>query len=370
MSSQILLDSYFRRNASTQTGGDHRHAQIHDLLRTIDPDVAYTDSVTPAQGRVRGMFRAIRSLMPAVRPAGFWPFNKAAWIGYGFSGKIWESLEHSLRLHPGANCLVNDIQSRWAVPYFCRAHRLPWIATPHNLDVLWKGKDVILNQSFWKGMRFETDLLRMAAHVFTISHEEQFLLANLRIRVDCLPYYPPADQVTWLESIRAQRSGTGRENYVVFIANFLNESSAHGLRDCLARFLPPAAKRPRFVLVGWKSEPMANDLPGVEFAGGVSREKLAELFAGAKAMVVHQTYGGGALTRIPEALIAGMPVIANTFAARSAMTYQGVYTYDTPERLAELLNSNLPTPPVPPRPVEAERRFRTVVEEIISERSA
>jgi glycosyltransferase involved in cell wall biosynthesis len=370
MTTRLLCDSIFRRR-ETQTGGGNRHAQIYDLLARVDPELAYTDPVSAGKGRLKGMLHAVRRLMPAVRPIGFNPFSKRAWINYGYNGKIWECLEQSLRKHPDAKCLVNEIQMRWSVPYFCRAHRLPWVAMPQNFEVFWKGEDIFLNRSYWAGIRFESELLRMAAHVFTISHEEQFILANLKIRADCLPYYPPAEQVAWLDSIRREREATEREDFVVFIANFEGEASVHGLREFVAKFLPPVNSRPRLVLIGWRSEMLRLELGAdVGVLGGVSREKLFELFVRAKAMVVHQSYGGGALTRIPEALIAGLPVIANTFAARSAMTYDGVYTYASHERLSELLNSNLPVPSIPARPDKEEKHFCKVIENLLADSSA
>ena len=67
--------------------------------------------------------------------------------------------------------------------------------------------------------------------------------------------------------------------------------------------------------------------------------------------------GSGALTRIPELLLAGLPVICNPHAARSAQHYDGVEIFDTDEELVSLLNPRASIPSAPSRPVQAEERL-------------
>ena len=103
------------------------------------------------------------------------------------------------------------------------------------------------------------------------------------------------------------------------------------------------------------SRPLA-DYPGVTLHGRVSDDRLEELMATSKAAIVHQRAGAGTLTRITELLVAGVPVIANVHAARIAYHYEGVHLYEREEELASLISSDLPTPPVPPRPAADESR--------------
>jgi hypothetical protein len=67
--------------------------------------------------------------------------------------------------------------------------------------------------------------------------------------------------------------------------------------------------------------------------------------------------GAGAVTRIPEALLAGIPVIANRNAARDQPETPGVHVYEDAAEFAELVRARLPYPPPPPEPVAAQRRF-------------
>ncbi|MFW6047092.1 MAG: hypothetical protein ACOCP4_04850, partial [Candidatus Woesearchaeota archaeon] len=97
--------------------------------------------------------------------------------------------------------------------------------------------------------------------------------------------------------------------------------------------------------------------PNFIFEGTVSEDRLKELYIGAKAIIAHQKTGTGTLVRIPEALIAGVPVIANTVAARDTRQYNGIYVYDTIKELGDVLSGNLKTPEIPKRPIRYENNF-------------
>jgi len=113
------------------------------------------------------------------------------------------------------------------------------------------------------------------------------------------------------------------------------------------------------VIAGYGTERlrMAFERIGARVVGTVSEEELDALQLDARALLVHYVPAPGALTRIPEALIAGIPVVANRHAARGFESIPGVHVYDSPEELVELLAADLPTPPAVPTPAAAEGRF-------------
>jgi hypothetical protein len=96
----------------------------------------------------------------------------------------------------------------------------------------------------------------------------------------------------------------------------------------------------------------------------VSERDLDALQRDARALLVHYVPAPGALTRIPEALIAGIPVVANRHAARGYETVSGVHVYDTAEELAELLAADLPAPAMPTPPAAEGRFVRQVVNNV------
>jgi hypothetical protein len=65
-------------------------------------------------------------------------------------------------------------------------------------------------------------------------------------------------------------------------------------------------------------------------------------------MVCYQQYGSGALTKIKEMLIAGVPVIANVHSARSYHGYNGVIEFtgfeDIHEAIGRLARLHVPIP--------------------------
>jgi hypothetical protein len=122
-------------------------------------------------------------------------------------------------------------------------------------------------------------------------------------------------------------------------------------------------------VVGLETERLRNVQrpPSVDVRGYVDNDTLDEMLISARAVLIHQRAGVGALTRIPEMLVAGVPVIASGVAARSAHEFEGVYTYEAPYELEALMRGDpLPMPPVPQRAVDAEERFVETMRRVAS----
>lgn len=367
--SKLLFDSVTRYKPDADSGGTLRHNQICEILNEGSLDFVYVEDHTAAQSRLRGAGLAACHLLFQVGLSRINPFDVRALSYLGYAGKIWGCLEQAFRRQPDAKCLVNDTVIHWPIAFFARHHRLPWIALPQNLEVLWIGKDFLLNRSFWKGFEFEVDVLRSAKAVFTISYEEQFVLANLGLQADVLPYYPPLDQLKRLAAIRERRATRESVKSVLVIGSAQYPPTRDGLLEITGALAPLFDHRSsaRVIVAGRGSEGLRSLLPGfVEVLGTVSHDELTTLMCNASAILVHQSYGGGALTRIPDALVAGIPVLANSFAARSARHYAGVHVYENAAELHELIHTDLPTPPSPPRPVAAEQRLARMVHQSIS----
>jgi hypothetical protein len=71
------------------------------------------------------------------------------------------------------------------------------------------------------------------------------------------------------------------------------------------------------------------------------------------------------VTRIPEALLSGIPVIANRNAARDQHGTPGVHVYDDRDEFIALALASLPVPPAPPRPLAAEKRFQAALSKLL-----
>ncbi|MBK6903852.1 MAG: hypothetical protein IPH04_13895 [Saprospirales bacterium] len=89
---------------------------------------------------------------------------------------------------------------------------------------------------------------------------------------------------------------------------------------------------------------------------------MTKVMSQVKAMIVHQESGVGALTKIMDHLVAGIPVIANTLAARSFFDHNGVYLYDTSEQLLDFIMKDDFPPPLLPFPPDD---FEKIMAEVI-----
>lgn len=247
-----------------------------------------------------------------------------------------------------------------------RRHRHRVVAVPQNFDALTPGMT-----SSWTGRPapswFAEELreLGYADAVFVLSANDRWLLSLHGLEADVLPYHPPADvevQLLELRRQRAEREAPG--SAILALGTVGSEPTARGFRD-LRRMLEDSAARSvaRFLVVaGYGTEQLRSDyeLIGARVLGTVSNAELLLEQRDARALLVHYVPTPGALTRIPEALIAGIPVIANRHAARGYESLPGIHVYDTPDELVELAAAELPMPPIPPRP-DAERRFAASV---------
>jgi hypothetical protein len=101
----------------------------------------------------------------------------------------------------------------------------------------------------------------------------------------------------------------------------------------------------------------AHRSPRVELKGRVSRPQLIALLQSCSALLIHTRGGAGAVTRIPEALLAGVPVIANSNAARDQHGTPGVHVYDSIGEFRALVLAPPQLPPAPLPPAAASARF-------------
>lgn len=234
-------------------------------------------------------------------------------------------------------------------------HRV--VAAPQNLDSLTPGM-----ASAWTGRQspdwFKEELneLRYADAIFVLSANDRWLLSLHDLHADVLPYHPPADIEEHLLDLRRDRSARSHAGTsVLALGTMGSEPTARGFRDLLRMLERDSIMRSTaesIVIAGYGTERMrtAFERTGARVVGTVSEEDLHALQLDARALLVHYVPTPGALTRIPEALIAGIPVIANRHAARGYEAIPGVHVYDSPEELRELLATDLPAPAAMPRP--------------------
>lgn len=209
-------------------------------------------------------------------------------------------------------------------------HRV--IGMPHNIESLVRSKSI-------GALGAEVANLRHCDSVFTISKEDTWLLRLLGVDAYYLPYYPPEEAEYFMLSIREKRiqKETGQRRVFALLGSATNTPTLSGMQS-LVDF---AAKRELpfdLKVAGYGTESLRQvSSPQISFLGTLSNEDLKKLLVEIDGMIIYQPPTTGALTRIPEMLIAGIPVFANFDAARNYHSTDGVYVYSSLEGLFDEL---------------------------------
>jgi hypothetical protein len=326
-------------------GGVLRSLQIAELVRRAIPDArefgatnvrtfssAFRVRILLAAARGLGTIIA-RRLMP--RDAAYLGLLSSTFTGHGLSRR-------------DVVVFDADRMNGKAVAAAAGKFGLSLIAMPHNFEALipteWPPR-LDLDDTFWL-MRRDIEWLSRADRVWAIGTLDQELLQLFGIPARLLPYRPPTARRDELLAIRRQRSQFP-SSHILILGSALNAPTRAGMVELL-RFLRGHPVRMPLVVAGFGTETLAAEAgTGVHLAGEQSDASLRELLVGARALWVHQGPMTGALTRITEALIAGVPILANTWAARSVPANPGLFVYANLSEAAGLLKSELalPTPP-------------------------
>ncbi len=218
--------------------------------------------------------------------------------------------------------------------YLLKATGHPVLGVPHNLESL------VSSQSA-SALGEEVENLRCCDAVFAISREETWLLRLLNINAFYLPYYPPKMVQFFLLSIREKRMRKEHKNNKSFL--LLGSASNAPTREGMQMLIDYADRADvsfQLHVAGYRTQLLCNpNNPNIVFHGTVSNENLERLLVETDAVLIYQPPTTGALTRVPEVLMAGLPVFANFDAARNCHNLEDVHQYGSFEELFELLKT-------------------------------
>ncbi|MBE9009085.1 hypothetical protein IQ250_02565 [Pseudanabaenaceae cyanobacterium LEGE 13415] len=336
-------------------GGSRRTVQVVELLKKANLELANLERKILQTKRDRYL-TGIRSVIDP-RTARFILQHKLkirssfqSWAFCGFQRQVYH---HELKHHSGSPLLLWETTKNYVAPYVAKEAGYKVIALPHNIEALIQRNDCC------EGLDAEIDALQTADAVFCIAREEEWLLKARGVNAFYLPYYPPDAVLENLAKIRQSRAQSKTERLLI-LGTANNTPTLVGMIEQL-EWLKQISSTVKFQvdIVGYGTEKLKPycDRENFTVHGSVDTETLNQFLESTKAVLVHQKSGVGALTRIPEMLIAGIPVIASSNACRSAFEYAGVYCYEDESELASWLDRSLPMPESLPRPVAAEKRF-------------
>lgn len=258
---------------------------------------------------------------------------------------IWESTSEY-------NLLLAEVLHKFSIPF---------VALPHNIESLVKGSISVFSQKkspSW--LNEELNYLKYADHVFTISREEEWLLATHGIKASYLPYYPPAELKSSLMSIREKRIASKApdqqpKKQLLLLGTFYNEPTCNGYMSIIDQI--KHLTNIEINVAGSGSEQLKKIFPQkhIKIWGTVSTAQLHQLLISCDTALIHQEPTSGALTRIPELLLAGVPVLANPVTARSYYDLDGIAVYNNTEQLAAMIyHKQQPIPQLLHQPAEEE----------------
>jgi hypothetical protein len=241
--------------------------------------------------------------------------------------------------------------------YLLKATGCPVIGMPHNIESL-------VNSHSIKALEKEILNLRHCDSVFAISKEETWLLRLLGMKAYYLPFYPPRDVQAFLSSIRKKREQRtpGSVRKYALLGSATNIPTRSGMQT-LVDFASTRVLPFDFYVAGYGTESLRQvSHPQISFLGTLSNEDLDKMLVEVDGIIIYQPPTTGALTRIPEMLLAGIPVFANFDAARNYFNVDGIITYHSFEELLGLLATATPSAPAGyERDLSAEASFFNVV---------
>ncbi len=348
------------------TGPEKRSAQIKELAEAAGFTLA---DITPPASTPR-LPTLLTGLGARLR---YGARASVTHAGIGLLGFNTLFYRQALAAHRGARVLLWETTYDDLLPDIARRAGYRVIALPHNLESL-VSERVFADATYdpIPDLAAEVRRLRRADRVFTISREERWLLEARGLEPAYLPFFPTAALAAECARIRARRETlAGPDGRVpgplLLLGSAFNPATARGMKHQLAWLRAAGSTAAEVVVVGPQSDVVLADFaaPRVRILGSVSRERLVTLLETCSALLIHTHGGGGAVTRIPEALLSGVPIIANSNAARDQHGTPGVHSYETAAEFAALAASPPPIPPVPSPPLSAFRFFQDALSALV-----
>ena len=335
---KVICNTKFRLDPFAD-GGSKRSVQIREILQTSGIEYE-DDSFTLPKG-----LKADKLIQLAFRSFAFiWRYYPKKRI-HSFPHFIKLIKYYALRLPIVYDKYVNkDIVFLWEntndrdLVYLLKATGHRAIGLPHNIESL-------VHSQTTDGLKEELDCLKECDAVYTISKEETWLLRLFGLNAHYLPYYPPKDVEVFLKGIKEKRNKRSSKDCKQFtiLGSATNIHTRLGMQqiiDCIA------SRNVSFDLsiAGYGTESLiVPNNPRLFFKGTLSNDELENLLVSVDGIIIYQPPTTGALTRIAEMQVAGIPVFANFDACRDYHNIDGVYLYDSFDDLLLILNSFNPT---------------------------
>lgn len=348
MTRKIIPNIYLRVVRDMRLhGAGLRAAQIWELAQDTFPEIRCLEIDRPREiPRIDVILRLINP--DALRAAignrlGIRARAAAAWIAQAML---------SAGVGPGTTVLYDgDPIYGSSVAIACHAVRAKLVAFPHNIEALsFRAAERELSATARMSLlRAELEWLQAAETIWAIGEFDRNLLELFELPVRILPYWPTKERTKELLAVREARVCC-EQSHLLILGTTGNPPTREGLQELFGflKEMEGASGQTPIIVAGFGTETLSADAPrNVEVRGTQSWDGVRDLLAGARAVLAHQSRMTGALTRVTECLIAGVPVIANRWARIGLSEREGVYAYEDFSQLLALLNLHQKSVPVP-----------------------
>jgi len=348
-------------NKETYGGGQRRTLQILDLLNKVFDDVEYVDMPKHSNWIKSGKVAKLRRKMP-------WGNN---FIRYYFSIRnSCLDIMHENALKKIDVAIVEDpIYFIPLVEKLCK-YNVPVIAVCHNLESLVDGQTSEINRL--KLFSEEIKILKKCRLAITISNEDFFTLRHFKINAQFFPYYPPENVVSEMVKLRKLRQTTIKHNCIM-LGSARNNPTERGMKTFINFWNKNNIKDKcdnELIIAGWDTETLLKHerLKGAKLFGSLPKSHMYEVLSNVRSFIIFQNNGTGAITRIPEMLIANIPIISNSLSARSYSHTNGVFEFHdlyinsflNAMKRAHTIEKEIPIPTRPPENILVSEIRKTI----------
>ena len=328
MSKEVLFFSRFALNENSG-GGCRREAQLAEVLHPLDYKfISWRDSKPWFKNRMSKRQHLLFQLEKRFHT--YRKYWDDFYIDHMFKMKgVTRDWKKNLESNNHIKlAIVDDPLYFYPLVEYLYKRNIPMVGLSQNIESL--------SYSQLQGPRQlelfnkEIKLFKKCRLVVTISREETFLLKNFNIPTYYLPYYPVQSIKRRMLNIREKRNKSEKKGFLV-IGTAWNKVTLEGMKGLIDFWTGSLNKfrQEKLLVAGFGTSRLLKKVKSenIEYLGEISNQKLDEIFTGIKAMICYQEYGSGALTKIAEMLIAGVPVLANTHAARSYHEFREVIEF-------------------------------------------
>ena len=255
------------------------------------------------------------------------------------------------------------------VPMF-KSLGLKILAIPHNIESFVPSlRSGVTNKMPPDWFMEEVKLLKECDMVFAISREDTLLLKQMVVNVEYLPYYPTKVSFEYLLKIRAIREKRKdkdiKRKKVLMLGSAINPPTKEGMIDRINFFREHIEICCDLFVAGYGTDQLEyylNKDKNIKLCGELTENQLSDILIGTDMLLIHQPATSGALTRIIESLIAGIPIIANFVSARNYYGIDGLYIYNDDKQLIKYLETiSFSVPKIPEKPMHEIKIFQNTV---------